>query len=124
MIEDRMSGPKPDALPGCATPRLALSLGKPEIERNPSMPFRGNDGQNMAGTGDETPGIVPNSDAGTKNQPHPRKPAPVIAESAIDPQAKVSDLGEDCRRDLFAGGLFDDDPDMDAECGTWCGEAA
>ena len=33
----------------------------------------------------------------------------------------------DVRRqpDLFAGGLFDDDPDMDAECGTWCsGEAA
>lgn len=27
--------------------------------------------------------------------------------------------------DLFAGGLFDDDPDMDAECGLWCdGEAA
>lgn len=26
--------------------------------------------------------------------------------------------------DLFAGGLFDEDPDMDAECGTWCGEAA
>ena len=26
--------------------------------------------------------------------------------------------------DLFAGGLFDFDPDMDAECGTWCGEAA
>ncbi len=26
--------------------------------------------------------------------------------------------------DLFAGGLFDNDPDMDAECGTWCGEAA
>ena len=26
--------------------------------------------------------------------------------------------------DMFAGGLFDDDPDMDAECGTWCGEAA
>lgn len=27
--------------------------------------------------------------------------------------------------DLFAGGLFDDDPEMDAECGTWCaGEAA
>lgn len=25
--------------------------------------------------------------------------------------------------DMFAGGLFDDDPDMDAECGTWCGEA-
>lgn len=26
--------------------------------------------------------------------------------------------------DMFAGGLFDADPDMDAECGTWCGEAA
>lgn len=26
--------------------------------------------------------------------------------------------------DLFAGGLFDGDPDMDAECGLWCGEAA
>jgi 3'-phosphoadenosine 5'-phosphosulfate sulfotransferase (PAPS reductase)/FAD synthetase len=26
--------------------------------------------------------------------------------------------------DMFAGGLFDFDPDMDAECGTWCGEAA
>jgi 3'-phosphoadenosine 5'-phosphosulfate sulfotransferase (PAPS reductase)/FAD synthetase len=25
--------------------------------------------------------------------------------------------------DLFLG-AFDDDPDMDAECGTWCGEAA
>lgn len=26
--------------------------------------------------------------------------------------------------DLFAGGLFDLDPDMDAECGLWCEEAA
>ena len=26
--------------------------------------------------------------------------------------------------DLFAGGLFDNDPDMDAECGLWCAEAA
>lgn len=26
--------------------------------------------------------------------------------------------------DMFAGGLFDSDPEMDAECGTWCGEAA
>jgi 3'-phosphoadenosine 5'-phosphosulfate sulfotransferase (PAPS reductase)/FAD synthetase len=25
--------------------------------------------------------------------------------------------------DLFAGGLFDFDPEMDAECGTWCAEA-
>jgi 3'-phosphoadenosine 5'-phosphosulfate sulfotransferase (PAPS reductase)/FAD synthetase len=38
-----------------------------------------------------------------------------------------AELIQDVRRqpDLFAGGLFDDDPDMDAECGTWCdGEAA
>jgi 3'-phosphoadenosine 5'-phosphosulfate sulfotransferase (PAPS reductase)/FAD synthetase len=26
--------------------------------------------------------------------------------------------------DMFAGGLFDHDPEMDAECGTWCAEAA
>lgn len=26
--------------------------------------------------------------------------------------------------DMFAGGHFDDDPEMDAECGLWCGEAA
>ncbi len=25
--------------------------------------------------------------------------------------------------DMFAGGLFDNDPEMDAECGLWCGEA-
>ena len=25
--------------------------------------------------------------------------------------------------DMFYGGLFDDDPDMDAECGLWCEEA-
>lgn len=38
-----------------------------------------------------------------------------------------AELIRDVRRqpDLFAGGLFDTDPDMDAECGTWCpGEAA
>ena len=38
-----------------------------------------------------------------------------------------AELIRDVRRqpDLFAGGLFDDDPDMDTECGTWCaGEAA
>ena len=36
------------------------------------------------------------------------------------------ELIRDVRRqpDLFAGGLFDDDPDMDAECGAWCAEAA
>lgn len=38
-----------------------------------------------------------------------------------------AELIRDVRRqpDMFAGGLFDDDPDMDAECGLWCaGEAA
>lgn len=37
-----------------------------------------------------------------------------------------AELMRDVRRqpDLFAGGLFDDDPEMDAECGLWCGEAA
>lgn len=37
-----------------------------------------------------------------------------------------AELIRDVRRqpDLFAGGLFDDDPDMDAECGTHCEEAA
>ncbi len=35
-----------------------------------------------------------------------------------------AELIQDVRRqpDLFAGGLFNDDPDMDAECGLWCGE--
>lgn len=37
-----------------------------------------------------------------------------------------AELIQDVRRqpDLFAGGLFDNDPEMDAECGLWCGEAA
>ena len=26
--------------------------------------------------------------------------------------------------DMFSGGLFDSDPEMDAECGLWCAEAA
>jgi len=36
-----------------------------------------------------------------------------------------AELIRDVRRqpDLFAGGLFDNDPDMDVECGLWCGEA-
>lgn len=35
-----------------------------------------------------------------------------------------SELIQDVQRqpDLFAGGIFDFDPEMDAECGTWCGE--
>lgn len=37
-----------------------------------------------------------------------------------------AELIRDVRRqpDMFAGGLFDADPEMDAECGLWCGEAA
>lgn len=37
-----------------------------------------------------------------------------------------AELISDVRRqpDMFAGGLFDNDPEMDAECGLWCGEAA
>ena len=35
----RPSGPKPDALPGCATPRLALSLGKGVAGRKPLIKF-------------------------------------------------------------------------------------
>ncbi|MEH3121123.1 MAG: phosphoadenosine phosphosulfate reductase family protein [Sphingomonas phyllosphaerae] len=35
-----------------------------------------------------------------------------------------AELISDVRRqpDLFAGGFFDNDPEMDAECGLWCGE--
>lgn len=38
-----------------------------------------------------------------------------------------AELKADVQRqpDMFAGGLFDNDPDMDAECGLWCpGDAA
>ncbi|WP_103727619.1 phosphoadenosine phosphosulfate reductase family protein [Novosphingobium sp. HII-3] len=37
-----------------------------------------------------------------------------------------AELIRDVRRqpDMFAGGLFDDDPDMDAECGLWCAGGA
>lgn len=43
------------------------------------------------------------------------------------PEYSYAELIQDVRRqpDMFAGGLFDDDPEMDAECGLWCaGEAA
>lgn len=43
----------------------------------------------------------------------------------FSPNYSYADVQEATRRqgDLFMG-AFDDDPDMDAECGTWCGEAA
>lgn len=37
-------------------------------------------------------------------------------------QELISDVRN--QPDMFAGGLFDFDPEMDAECGTWCSEAA
>jgi len=57
MIDDRLSAPKADALPGCATPRAAVSLGKALIERNPAGAFGGNERQNGARTGNESPGL-------------------------------------------------------------------
>lgn len=41
------------------------------------------------------------------------------------PEYTYAEIIDAVRRqgDLFLG-AFDDDPDMDAECGTWCGEAA
>jgi 3'-phosphoadenosine 5'-phosphosulfate sulfotransferase (PAPS reductase)/FAD synthetase len=50
-----------------------------------------------------------------------------IAGGTFTKEYSYAELIRDVRRqpDLFAGGLFDDDPEMDAECGTWCaGEAA
>lgn len=64
MLDDRLSGPKPDALPGCATPRLAVRLGKAAIERNPISAFRGNEWRNEARTGRVSPGYIPNHVAG------------------------------------------------------------
>jgi 3'-phosphoadenosine 5'-phosphosulfate sulfotransferase (PAPS reductase)/FAD synthetase len=51
----------------------------------------------------------------------------VIGEGRFRTEYGYAELIQDVRRqpDLFAGGLFDADPDMDAECGLWCaGEAA
>jgi len=53
-------------------------------------------------------------------------PAVKCASNRFVTEYSYAELINDVRRqpDLFAGGLFDDDPEMDAECGTWCGEAA
>ena len=50
----------------------------------------------------------------------------VIGKGRFVTEYSYAELIRDVRRqpDLFAGGLFDDDPDMDAECGLWCGESA
>ena len=55
-----ITGPKPDALPGCATPRLAETLRFRAIQGQALMLFRGNKWRNVARTGVCSPGIVPN----------------------------------------------------------------
>ena len=51
----------------------------------------------------------------------------IIGKGRFVTEYSYNELMRDVRRqpDLFAGGLFDHDPEMDAECGLWCpGEAA
>ena len=56
----RPSAPKADALPGCATPRLAQALRFPAIFAQAQRWLRGRTRQNKAGTGSKSPEIVPN----------------------------------------------------------------
>lgn len=51
--------PKPDALPGCATPRLREALSFHTLGSASGTSFRGNVRRNTAGTGETSPGIVP-----------------------------------------------------------------
>ncbi|EQA97297.1 phosphoadenosine phosphosulfate reductase family protein [Sphingobium sp. HDIP04] len=46
----------------------------------------------------------------------------VVGKGRFVTEYSYAELIRDVRRqpDLFAGGLFDGDPDMDAECGLWC----
>lgn len=48
----------------------------------------------------------------------------IVGKGQFVTEYSYEELMRDVRRqpDLFAGGLFDADPEMDAECGTWCGE--
>jgi hypothetical protein len=57
---ERFSAPKADALPGCATPRAAVSLGIAREKGNRARQFRGNERRNAARTGAETPEYFPN----------------------------------------------------------------
>ena len=54
------------------------------------------------------------------------RPEVKCASNRFVTEYSYAQLMSDVRRqpDLFAGGLFDGDPDMDAECGLWCAEAA
>lgn len=51
------SAPKADALPGCATPRAAVSLGNIAIGCKPRVLVRSSERQNEAGTGSGSPEI-------------------------------------------------------------------
>lgn len=50
----------------------------------------------------------------------------IVGKGRFVTEYSYDELKRDVRNqpDMFAGGLFDSDPEMDAECGTWCGEAA
>ncbi|WP_287212539.1 phosphoadenosine phosphosulfate reductase family protein [Sphingobium sp.] len=50
----------------------------------------------------------------------------IVVKGRFVTEYSYDELKRDVRNqpDMFAGGLFDNDPEMDAECGTWCGEAA
>lgn len=50
----------------------------------------------------------------------------IVGKGRFVTEYSYEELQRDVRNqpDMFAGGLFDGDPEMDAECGTWCGEAA
>jgi hypothetical protein len=54
-----MPAPKADALPGCATPRLRDALSFHPLGSASGTLFRGNARRNTAGTGQTSPGIVP-----------------------------------------------------------------
>jgi len=60
MIEERLSAPKADALPGCATPRPAVSLGKAAVDGNPAGAVCGSERQDEARTGNGSPGLSHN----------------------------------------------------------------
>lgn len=50
----------------------------------------------------------------------------IVGKGRFVTEYSYDELMRDVRNqpDMFSGGLFDNDPEMDAECGTWCGEAA
>jgi hypothetical protein len=47
-----------------------------------------------------------------------------VSGARFRPEYSYSNLIDAVRRqgDIFSG-MFNDDPEMDAECGLWCGEA-